>query len=299
MTGPDPFSNIGMEMSGASLATTIEASAITVARFRSDDPTHDVIKRMDQQDAHLLILPVSEVPAHDFWSNGRHEDRSGFAPSEFTIIDLNALSACRIMGAFGYLQVHIPRPALDELAQDAGAVPVETLRIADSWKASDPTVAALTFCLSNAFSRPREVTQLFIDHVILSLQLHITHAYGGLRPAIRRMVGGLAPWQERRAKELIANDLNSRLTVQQVARECELSSAHFARAFKISVGLTPHEWLQQRRIDHAKSLLLDWDHSLTDVALRCGFSDQSHLTRTFGRAVGVTPGHWRRLQRHG
>jgi AraC family transcriptional regulator len=296
MINPSPFSAIGMATSGAALVTAVENATITVARFGSEDPGHDVMKSLTEQDAYLLISPLQDLAQHDFWADGKHEYRALFRSNEFNILDLNASAACRIRGAFGYMQIHIPRRALDDLSQDLGTRPIGTLQITEGWKARDPVVAALKDCLSNAISQPDRAAQLFIDHVVLALRTHVARTYGGMLPAGRRMTGGLAPWQERRAKEFLAGDLVKNLTLQQVASECGLSVAHFSRAFKISAGATPHEWLQFRRIDRARTLLAENRQSLSEIALRCGYSDQSHFTRIFSRVVGVTPGAWRRLR---
>jgi AraC family transcriptional regulator len=73
-----------------------------------------------------------------------------------------------------------------------------------------------------------------------------------------------------------------------------LSVSHFSRAFRRTMGVAPHSWLLARRIEVAKERLRDCRLSLSDVALACGFADQSHLTRVFTRMVGVSPGAWRR-----
>jgi AraC-like DNA-binding protein len=86
-----------------------------------------------------------------------------------------------------------------------------------------------------------------------------------------------------------------RLRVEkELARECLLSSAHFSRAFRRSVGMAPHDWLIEQRIVLSRKKLRDDRLSLSDVAAECGFTDQSHFTRMFNRIVGVSPGAWRR-----
>jgi Helix-turn-helix domain len=69
-----------------------------------------------------------------------------------------------------------------------------------------------------------------------------------------------------------------------------------SRAFRQSIGLPPHQWLLQRRVDKAKQLLRDSRSPLAEVAADCGFADQSHFTRVFTRAVGISPGQWRRAR---
>ena len=79
----------------------------------------------------------------------------------------------------------------------------------------------------------------------------------------------------------------------ELAALCRLSASRFAHAFKASIGVAPHRWLLQRRIERAKSLLKDSGEPLADIALRCGFADQSHFTRVFKRREGASPGVWR------
>ena len=108
--------------------------------------------------------------------------------------------------------------------------------------------------------------------------------------------GGLAPWQERRAKELMSTHLGREISLAFVASECRLSVSHFARSFKQCTGKPPHRWLLENRVDRAKELLIDAELPLAEIALECGFSDQSHFTRVFSRTVGTSPGTWQRLR---
>jgi AraC-like DNA-binding protein len=117
----------------------------------------------------------------------------------------------------------------------------------------------------------------------------------GMRPPV--VVGGLTPLQLRRVRDSIDARLDQDITLAQLAGDCGLSTSHFARAFVRSTGTPPHRWLTQRRIERAKALM-HTEASLAEIALMCGFSDQSHLTRVFAQTVGVTPGRWRGTQ-HG
>jgi AraC family transcriptional regulator len=121
--------------------------------------------------------------------------------------------------------------------------------------------------------------------------VHIAQTYGGMRPMSRPARGGLAPWQERRAREILRANIKCGVALKEVARECGLSVGHFSHAFRRTLGVTPHKWLIEQRIAQFKEKLRDGGLSLSAVAAECGFSDQSHLTRIFRQAVGCA---WRR-----
>src|SRR6202035_1923767 len=141
---------------------------------------------------------------------------------------------------------------------------------------------------------PGQVSQLFLDHILLAVGVHVAQTYGGMRPLAPPPRGGLALWQVSRAKEILSANLEGNVPLMEVARQCGLSVSHFSRAFRRTMGVAPHSWLMARRVEVAKEKLRDRRLSLSDVALACGFADQSHLTRVFTGMVGVSPGAWRR-----
>lgn len=79
--------------------------------------------------------------------------------------------------------------------------------------------------------------------------------------------------------------------------EFDLSVSHFSRAFRISTGLPPHQWLLRRRVEAAQQLMTVRDLPLSEIAISAGFANQSHFTRVFSAVVGVGPGAWRREAR--
>lgn len=104
--------------------------------------------------------------------------------------------------------------------------------------------------------------------------------------------GGLTSWQMRRIRSLIEARLNQRLPISDLASAARLSPSHFARAFKRSVGCSPHHYLLWLRIERAKDRMRTSPASLAEIALAHGFADQAHFTRCFKRLQGETPGNW-------
>jgi AraC-like DNA-binding protein len=144
--------------------------------------------------------------------------------------------------------------------------------------------------------QPEEGNSLFVDHIALALQAHLLQAYGTSAIGGRTVRRGLAPWQERRAKEAMNANLNKDISIADLARELGLSSSHFARAFRQATGRPPHRWLLERRVETAQRLLLNSTMTLQEIAIACGFTDQSTFTRAFTRLVGTSPAAWRRLR---
>jgi AraC-like DNA-binding protein len=106
-------------------------------------------------------------------------------------------------------------------------------------------------------------------------------------------VGGVTPRALQRVREYIEEHLVENIELETLAEVAGLSKWHFARAFKQSVGTPPHCYLIQRRLERAKGLLAETDLSLAHIALKSGFSDQSHFSRRFRMFIGVTPRSFR------
>jgi AraC-like DNA-binding protein len=109
--------------------------------------------------------------------------------------------------------------------------------------------------------------------------------------------GGLAPGALRRVREHIETRLADRFELRELSTIAGLSATHFCRAFKQSVGVPPHRYLNMRRISAAAELVRDTDRPLIEISLNVGFSDQSHFTRTFVRLRGETPSAFRHRHR--
>jgi len=122
----------------------------------------------------------------------------------------------------------------------------------------------------------------------LAMRVHLAQSDG-----VPRRLGGLSPQREKHAKLLLLASIHDRRKLEDIHRAVGLSRGHFIRAFQQSVGETPYRWLSTQKIEKARRLLRETGQPLTEIALACGFCDQSHFTRTFSRVSGMTPGAWR------
>ena len=191
------------------------------------------------------------------------------------------------------LDVLLPRRTFDHLADGQGASRIEGLDLRPGMAADDTVMRHLGACLEHALEPASPASSATIDQIAASLNVHIAQRYGGLQPARPLHGGGLASWQLRLAWTAFDRNLDGSVSLANLARECGLSVSHFSRAFRRSTGLAPHRWLMQRRIEIAKDLMLADATPLAQIAVACGFADQSHFTRTFASLSGLTPGRWR------
>lgn len=109
--------------------------------------------------------------------------------------------------------------------------------------------------------------------------------------------GKLLAWQVRKVNDYIASHIMGPLLVADLAALLLLSEAHFSRAFKRTFGESPHAFVTRRRLELAAQYMAHTEASLSDIAQRCGFTDQAHFCKRFRQASGQTPSAWRRAHK--
>jgi AraC family transcriptional regulator len=107
----------------------------------------------------------------------------------------------------------------------------------------------------------------------------------------------LLAWQARKVRDYIDTHITGPVLVADLCALVQRSAAHFSRSFKCTFGESPHSFVVRRRVELAAQYMLTSDASLSDIALRCGFADQAHLSKQFRQAAGQTPAAWRRAHR--
>jgi AraC-like DNA-binding protein len=273
---------------------TIQNNSLAATRCRRDVPFDAMTNLLPREDAYMIVIQIGGKNARELWLDGRPKKTEPLHAGGVVFHDLRQSPQFFFHDPLDSVNYFLRRKTLDTIAEDAGAPRISDLQFIPGVGVMDHVVAELTRLLLPVFDTPDRVSLLFADYVSLALGSHVAQAYGGMKSVVALRQGGLAAWQERRAKELISANLEGNLSTGDLARECSLSAGHFARAFRRSTGLSPHQWLVWCRVEKAHGLLRDGGLSLAEIARACGFADQSHFTRAYTRLRGISPGAWRR-----
>jgi AraC family transcriptional regulator len=270
--------------------TEMAVTEINVLRPRGPASTP-----LPRQDAYMVVHHLQDFQGVGYWEDGRYITPGHARAGETSIHDLRREPFLVVDRPFHTIQWFVPRAALDLVADEANVPYIDDLRHEPGAAVLDDMVRHINIALLPAMRASKQVSRVFIDHAALAVAAHLAEAYGGMQSVERPLKGGLTPWQERRAKEMLLADLAGATSLAAIAAACGLSRSYFTRAFRRSTGLPPHAWLNKARIERAMLLLRQSGKSLSEIGLECGFVDQSHFTRVFGRRVGLSPGAWRRL----
>ncbi|UJJ31329.1 AraC family transcriptional regulator [Halopseudomonas maritima] len=246
---------------------------------------------LENADHHTLSLYTADgyqsyFRAADGWHNGGGPDRLCLLPQQYS-------STWDIRGPLSFVHLYFTDQHLRQLAEQTWDRSPLNLSVNERLFADDPQIALLYRHFLLQANWHDNSDQLILSSASNLLLSHVLRHYTQVNWQVPGVTGGLAPHQRRRVFDYIEAHLDQPLPLAELAMQCQLSEYHFARMFKRSVGLAPHQYVMNRRLALACELLRNSQISLLEIALRCGFSSASHFSNRFRQAMGVPPSGYR------
>lgn len=169
------------------------------------------------------------------------------------------------------------------------AVSTHGLELPLEYGVEDPFVEGVCLALRDEVARGGRSGQLYSESLATSLAMHLASRYTRRGSDVLRRKDQISPRKVRQAMEFIRDRLHQDISLKEIAAAVGLSPFHFARLFKRSTGLAPHQYLIRQRVERARQLLLRGELSQAAIAGEVGFCDASHLSMHFKRVCGCTP----------
>lgn len=224
---------------------------------------------------------------------GKRRLEGKVASGEIAIVPAGSSWVCRAEDAempnmlLLYLRPLFVRSAAGELSfsqNEIGLTPQIGFR--------DKHICHVALSLLHELTEANVVGRFYADSLATGLAIQLARRYSSLKD-VHVGHGGMAPHKLRQAIALIDHHLSDeeegRVALRAVARAVRMSYFHFSRAFKQSMGMTATNYIAERRIQRAKRMLEETELPISEIALRSGFSSQSHFTTAFRRLAGATP----------
>ena len=236
---------------------------------------------------HVIVVTEQSTPGNVTWIDGPAIDVGTVGIPRETIV-FPALQPYRAHWEAGNtcIFVELAPELLDEAGRRYGSGSHVDLR--PGLAVDDRFIPSIAEALVDLATRDAAAT-LLAEGLGLTLAAHLVQTRGSPDPRETRRGAAMAPAKLRLLTEFIEARLESTISVADLANLADMSVFHFAHCFKQTTGMAPHQYVLRRRIKRARHLLLNPRLSVADVALRCGFSQQSHFSETFRRLVGTSP----------
>lgn len=240
-----------------------------------------------QYTMHVIAYGVSGSPLGERWLDGKltKETRSQGA---IAIIPKGISHRCNWDAPCPYMVLAIEPALLFQVGQDL--VNCDRIELIPHFMTKQDALIQGIFCaLREEIESSKIGGYLLIDSLKTTLAIHLLRNYCTTKPKLSSCADGLSKSALQQVMEYINEHLHQDVQLIELAALAQMSPYHFLRLFKQSMGVTPHQYILQRRIERAKCLLQHGELSIAEVAASVGFCDQSHFTRYFKRVVGVTP----------
>jgi AraC family transcriptional regulator len=284
----------------------VNPSLQTIGTLSADD-VHCELLRFANGDAvemefrlasHLIILLPDGMSGGCEWSNGEGAGKSSSMPPNSILFNpARHYLRLRKRASYGSCRLFlltIAPQAMERLS--AGEVDATSVRFVQRIGVDDDNVRRTLLAFLQEIENPGWNSKLYAETLrtlLLSQLIRCASNLTGSRQMPYRK-GGLASWRLKRALELLEGDLGAAPSLAEIAQHLGVRPTSFCRAFKQSMGLSPHQYLLSHRINCAKEMMRDQDRSLTAIALDCGFSSSSQFSVAFKRIVGTPPREYRR-----
>lgn len=243
-----------------------------------------------------FLLGVSMMDGHQrHIQRGRHRSTHAFNRGSIYIRDFSEDYCADLSGVFDFMLMEISPEFVERAVTDGRGEASAVLSCTAG--EHDPVLYHLVQAMVPALASPDTTCRVFVEQMSLAVSSHLFGRYARGMDSVVATPRVLSRVQEARAKEmLLAGAAQTRL-IEHIAEQCHLSPSYFIYAFRQTTGQTPHRWLKAQRIKQACGLLQHSQRSLADIAIECGFADQSHFTRVFSQVMTVAPGAWRKAIR--
>jgi AraC family transcriptional regulator len=211
-------------------------------------------------------------------------------PGEFHLLTHGEHNTPRWLQPFEEISLVLDPRFVADLVE--GGLPADRIEFESRHSTYDPAVARYADAFRRELAADPPEDLLRAETLTVGLALHLLSTYAAARPRIRSPRGKLSASQLRTVVDFIETHLDEDVSLLVLARRAEVSPFHFARQFRATVGVTPHQFVLWQRVYKSVRLIKAGALPLAQIALESGFHDQPHFTRAFRKVLGTTPGRY-------
>lgn len=242
-------------------------------------------------DHHTLSLYVAD--GYESYHKTASGWKNGGGPDRFCLMPKESESVWDIRDNLAFVHLYCTDEHLREVGEKVWDRSPATFTLEEKTFSQDTRITALYRQFLLDCDWQQNANQLTLSTASTLLLTHLVQHYSNVQWQLPTVTGGLAPAALRNVLDYIEAHLADALLLSDLAAQVALSEYHFARMFRQSMGVAPHQFVMQRRMMRAHEMLLTSDQPLTTIALACGFSSASHFSNRFKAAKGVTPSQLR------
>jgi AraC family transcriptional regulator len=246
---------------------------------------------LDAVNDHLFIFHLKgSVGIH--WSTSGHNVDGRVTPGHYDFFPGREGVDVQLDGSIETMHLYLRRSIVDAVIEDMLGDPRQ-MTLNPVFNGSDPFLEQIAVSMRGALNDNSLASKLYVEQLSWTLAAHLVHS-SSRRVPTSYTYGGLSKQQLKRVIDCIEVNMEKPLDLNDLSRAACLNPVYFGRQFKRTTNMSPHQFMIERRIERAKSLLATTSQPIAEVAAACGFCHQEHLSRVFRIRCGTTPSAYRK-----
>ena len=244
-------------------------------------------------DRHRISLHIANQDYLERRLDGEKLKSSSMSPGLFNFIPAHRELEALWQAEIELLSIYLPPTLLERTVIENSDRDFSKIELIDRLAIRDPFLEQLAYAFKAELKAGQISDRLYLESLQTMLCAHLLRHHCSTEIVTTKVSGGLSSSKLRQVIDYIQSNLERDLSLAQLANVAHVSSHHFGKLFKQSIGLTPHQYVLKCRIERAKKLLSDRKLTLTEISLATGFCHQSHFTNAFRRCTTLTPRQYR------
>ncbi len=242
---------------------------------------------------HLIVVSLDRNRV-ERWLDG-HLEKEITQKGNFCLIPSNLPHGCNWQQEAEILLLAIAPDRISQIARESVNTDRIELMPRSLMNSDDPFIAQIASLLKKDLEEGCPLGSLYGESLSTALFVRLLKHYATVEPTIRHYRDGLPKHKLQQVLDYIHAHLEQEVGLSDLAEIADMSQYYFCRLFSQSMGISPYQYVLQQRVERAKILLKNQTNSLADIALQCGFANQSHFTKHFRKQAGITPKAYREV----
>ncbi|MEM6255998.1 MAG: AraC family transcriptional regulator [Cyanobacteria bacterium P01_D01_bin.156] len=237
--------------------------------------------------AHTLFMNLTSRPQAYVQRQDGKTHTALYRRGDMLITPANTPLFVRWEGDENCLQIQLPEAFLKQVAEETLGKNSDRMTLVPTFQSRQQQLESISTLLLAEVRQPNG--RLYLDSLANVLAVQLLRNYGTTSTQLPTYEGGLPTYQLNRVLDYIDAGLAGEIKLADLAGLLNMSPFHFGRMFKQSMGISPHQYVIQQRLERAKHLLKHSNQTIIEIAFECGFNSHSHLSKQFRKVIGVTP----------
>ncbi|MEO0374009.1 MAG: AraC family transcriptional regulator [Cyanobacteria bacterium P01_A01_bin.17] len=247
-------------------------------------------------DQHHILINLKDEPHRvENWRAGEHRDFI-YRQSEIVITPAGVESGWRWHAQSKVIVITLEPDRLEQFARNELGILLTGDQLNNLPQFIDEDITQAGKMLLNVLQSKEIGSAVMFESLARVFLVKLIQKYGQERDDEYEFSQSFSAKHYKRVLDYVADHFGQTVTLEDLSAQASLSTYHFSRLFKQTIGQSPHQFVMSYRIEQAKTMLANINYPMIDIALRCGFADQAHFSRVFKRIEGQTPLAWRKVQ---